>query len=216
MKITWKSTHYGQVGFHAELQEYDAVPPVESLLLDHSPASVNLEREAMAAYLAFGHWTSGDLQLPHRLGPNTAAAIERDMSQVPVRPSPIEYYPKPLELGLRNVHVGFEADYVRNDVSTIAVLPASDWSGALRGLSSLAIASNAFVFDIAASTESSSHIRSRLAVAVLFSGDLSADTLVVNGDGVDETERKKLTALLLAVRLGLRFRDPDAQPPSNE
>lgn len=207
MKITWKSTHYGQVGFHAELQEYDAVPPAESLLLDHAPASVNLEREAMAAYLAFGHWTSGDLQLPHRLGPNTAAAIERDMSHVPVRPSPIEYYPKPLELGLRNVHVGFEADYVRNDVASIAILPASAWTGALRGLTSLAIASNAFVFDVAASSDTTRGIRSRLAVAVLFAGDLSADTLIVNGDDVPKSERDRLTALMLAVRLGMHFSD---------
>lgn len=205
MKVTWKSTHYGQVGFHAELQEYDAVPPAESLLLDHAPASMNLEREAMAAYLAFGHWTSGDLQLPHRLGPNTAGAIERDMKHVPIRPSPVEYYPKPLELGLRDVCVGFDASYVRNDIPSIAVLPASEWSGALRGLASLAITSNAFVFDTAASTEATRGVRSRLAVAVLFAGDLSADTLVINAEGVPKTERQRLTALLLAVRLGTRF-----------
>lgn len=205
MKITWKSTNYGQIGFHTELQEYDAVPPAESLLLDHAPASMNPEREAIAAYLAFGHWTSGDLQLPHRLGPNTAAAIEHDMRHVAVRPSPVEYYPKPLEFGLREVHVGFDADAVRNDVSSIAVLPASEWSGALRGLKSLAIASNAFVFDIAASKDTTQGIRSRLAVAVLFAGDLSADTLVVNANGVPEAERERLTALLLAVRLGIRF-----------
>lgn len=207
MKITWKSTIYGQVGFHAELQEYDASPPAESLLVDHAPASTNLEREAIAAYLAFGHWTSGDLQLPHRLGPNTAAAIERDMRHVPVRPSPVEYYPKPLELGLRDVHVGFEASDVRNDISSIAILPASEWSGALRGLTSLAIASNAFVFDITASSDTSRGIRARLAVAVLFAGDLSADNLIVNGDGVPETERERLRALMLAVRLGIQFTD---------
>lgn len=205
MKITWKSTYYGQVGFHTELQEYDAVPPAESLLVDHAPASMNLEREAMAAYLAFGHWTSGDLQLPHRLGPNTATAIENDMKHVPVRPSPIEYYPKPLELGIREVHVGFDTSYVRNDVASIAVLPASEWSGSIRGLRSLSVSSNAFVFDTAASTDTAPGIRSRLAVAVLFAGDLSADTLIVNGDSIPEAEKTRLTALLLAVRLGIIF-----------
>lgn len=205
MKITWKSTYYGQVGFHTELQEYDAVPPAESLLMDHAPTSMNLEREAMAAYLAFGHWTSGDLQLPHRLGPNTAAAIEADMKHVPIRPSPVEYYPKPLELGIREVHVGFDSGHVRNDVPSIAVLPASEWSGSLRGLTSLSIASNAFVFDRAVSTDSTVGIRARLAIAVLFAGDLSADTLVVNGEYISDVERARLTALLLAVRLGILF-----------
>ncbi len=205
MKITWKGTNSGQVGFHAELQEYDAVPPADALLMDHSPSSINPEREAMAAYLAFGHWTSGDLQLPHRLGPNTAAAIEQDMQHVPVRPSPIEYYPKPLELGLRNVHVGFDSTYVRNDIPSIAVLPASAWTGALRGLASVSVCSNAFIFDDAASTTTSPSIRSRLAVAVLLAGDLSADELIVDGRGVPESERKKLAALMLSVRLGIRF-----------
>lgn len=205
MKITWKSTNYGQIGFHTELQEYDAVPPAESLLLDHAPASMNPEREAIAAYLAFGHWTSGDLQLPHRLGPNTAAAIEHDIRHVAVRPSPVEYYPKPLELGMRDVRVGFDASYVRNDVPSIAVLPASEWSGSLRSLASLAVVSNAFVFDTVASTDTSQGIRSRLAVAVLFAGDLSADTFVVDGEHIPGIEREKLTALLLAVRLGIRF-----------
>lgn len=209
MKITWKGTNYGQVGFHTELQEYDAVPPVDSLVMDHAPATMNLEREAMAAYLAFGHWTSGDLQLPHRLGPNTAAAIERDMKHVPVRPSPVEYYPKPLELGIRNVHVGFDAVNIRNDMPSIAVLPASEWSGSMRGLASLAVASNAFVLDLAASTDTTQTIRSRLSVALLFAGDLSADTLIVAGDNIPQAERDRLKALLLAVRLGLQFTDSE-------
>ncbi|GAA0037286.1 hypothetical protein [Brevibacterium metallidurans] len=205
MKVTWKGTNYGQVGFHTELQEYDAVPPVDSLLMDHAPAFVNPEREAMAAYLAFGHWTSGDLQLPHRLGPNTATAIENDMKHVPVRPSPVEYYPKPLELGIREVYVGFTPADIRNDVPSIAILPASEWSGSMRALSSLAVASNAFVFDLAASPHPVIAIRARLAIALLFAGDLSADTLIVDGEGISDIERKRLSALFISVRIGIRF-----------
>lgn len=204
MKITWKGTLSGQVGFHAELQEYDADPPVESLLLDHAPVAMNPEREAIAAYLAFGHWSSGDLQLPHRLGPNTAAAIERDIRHVAVRPGPIEYYPKPLELGIREVHVGFDASYVRDDPATIAVLPGSGWTGALRTLRSIAISSNAFALDMAASQDFAA-IRARLAVAVLFAADISADTLVLTASDLPETERSRIRELLLAVRLGVDF-----------
>lgn len=204
MKITWKGTHSGQVGFHTELFEYDAVPPVESLLLDHAPATTNLEREAVAAYLAFGHWTSGDLQLAHRLGPNTASAIERDMQFVTVRPSPVEYYPKPLELGVREVYVGFDESFVRNDPPSIAVLPASQWNGSLRALHSIATGSNAFALDAAASASYPS-IRARLSVAVLLAGDLSADSLVISANGLPEFEKYRLRELLLAVRLGVRF-----------
>lgn len=204
MKITWKGTLSGQVGFHAELQEYDAVPPVESLLLDHAPVTMNPEREAVAAYLAFGHWSSGDLQLPHRLGPNTAAAIERDMRHVAVRPSPIEYYPKPLELGIRDVRVGFDASYVRDDIAAIAVLPGSGWTGSVRTLHSIAVASNAFALDVAAS-QGYPAIRAKLAVAVLFAADMSADSLSIADNELPESEKARLRELLLSVRLGITW-----------
>lgn len=204
MKITWKGTLTGQVGFHAELQEYDAVPPVDSLLIDHAPASMNPEREAVAAYLAFGHWTSGDLQLPHRVGPNTAAAIEQDMQHIAIRPGPIEYYPKPLEIGSRKVHLGFDANSVKDAMPAIAVLQSTSWVGALRAMQSVAVASNAFTLDRAVS---STHecIRSRLAVGVLFAADLSADTLIVSGSNIPELEKARLANLLLSVRLGVHF-----------
>lgn len=208
MRISWKSTLFGQFGFHAELQEYDATPPIGSLLMDKAPASMNLEREALAGYLAFGPWVSGDLHLPHKLGPNTAAAIENDMSLVTVRPSPIEYYPKPLEIGLREVAVGFDPTFI-SAIPSIAVLQASEWSGSIRGLQSVAVASNAFALDSMAS-ESFAGIRARLAVAVLFAGDVSADVLVVHSpSSLPEPEKDRLTRLLLAVRLGVRFVEPD-------
>lgn len=168
---------------------------------------MNLEREAIAAYLAFGHWTSGDLQLPHRLGPNTAAAIERDMKHVSVRPSPIEYYPKPLEIGTREVHVGFNESNLSQDVPSISILAASHWTGAIRSLSSIAVASNAFAFDFATSSERTQSIRAQLAVAVLFAGDMSADTFIMNGSRIPEHERERIAALLLAVRIGVQFTD---------
>lgn len=204
MKITWKGTQTGQVGFHAELQEYDAVPPVGSLLIDHAPSSMNLEREAMAGYLAFGHWTSGDLQLPHRLGPNTAAAIERDMQHVSVRPSPIEYYPKPLETGHRRVRVAFTPANISGELPTLTVLPASEWTGSMRSLQSVVVASNAFALDSAASNGIEA-IRARLAVAVLFAGDLSADILNIYAPRLDPGEERRIRELLLAVRLGVEF-----------
>lgn len=203
MRITWKSTHYGQVGLHAELDEYDATPPVDALLMDHAPMLKNPEREGIAAYLAFGRWVSGDLALPHKIGPNTAAAIERDLELVHVRPRPIEYYPKPLEIGVREVSVHFE--HAGDSCgSSITVLPASRWSGSIRGLQSVSVASNAIAFDDSLSGSFRS-VRARLAIAVLFAADVSANTLVVRGDLIAGTERHRIEALLLSTRLGVRY-----------
>lgn len=209
MKIIWETTAYGQVGFRVELHEYDAVPPVDALLMDATPSSTNMEREAVAAYLAFGHWVSGDLQLPHGLGPATARAIEEDLSLVSVHPSPVEYYPKPLEIGVREVVVGFDESFISRPWS-ITALPSSEWSGALRGLRSLVVPNNAFALDAAASG-SFTAFRARLAVAVLFAGDLSADVLVVHPpDVVPDQEKERIRKLLLATRLGVSFVDPHA------
>ncbi|MGP9747370.1 hypothetical protein [Brachybacterium sp. AOP29-B2-41] len=205
MKISWQGTSYAQVGFRVELDEYDASPPVRELLLDHAPVFLNPEREAIAAYLAFGFWASGNLQLPHKLGPNTASAIERDLGHVEIRPNPIEYYPKPLDGGIRGVHVKFSRSGVLGHEPTIAILPTSEWVGSMRSLDSILLGSNAFTLD-AASSVSFEQIRARLAVAVLLAGDLSADVLHVSvpsefpGD-----EKSRLVDLLLATRLGLVF-----------
>lgn len=205
MKISWKSTNYGQTGFHIDqLGEYDATPPVDALLLDRAPRTLNPERQAIAAYLAFSPWLSGDLQLPQKLGPNTAAAIERDLAHVQVRPSPVEYYPKPLEVGLREVSVVVDQLGHNGSGAFINVLRTSEWAGSMRGLQSIAVSSNAFTLDAAASTESPS-IRARLAVAVLFAGELSADILRLAADpAITDAEVDSLRSLLLAARLGLK------------
>ncbi|MGP9613502.1 hypothetical protein ACT3TE_09605 [Brachybacterium sp. AOP42-B2-9] len=204
MKISWKSTNYGQTGFHVDkLGEYDATPPVDALLLDRAPRTLNPERQAIAAYLAFSPWISGELHLPQRLGPNTAAAIERDLAHVQVRPAPVEYYPKPLEVGLREVSVVLDELGHSGNGAFINVVRASEWAGSLRGLQSIVVSSNAFALDSAASTETPS-IRARLAVAVLFAGEISADILVLpQGLALSDAELDSLRSLLLAARLGL-------------
>lgn len=209
MRIEWQHTPQGSVGFRAQPEEYDAVPPVDALLMESSPNLLNPERKAIAAYLAFGRWTSGDLTLDFKFGPTTASAIERDTSHLDIRPGPIEYYPKPLSVGTDEVAVTFHArNWTDPNTTTLSVLPSSDWAGGLRSLSSIAIASNAFALDHASSNHTTS-IRARLAVAVLFSEELAADTLVVSSEEtIDEQERFRLTNLLLAARLGLLFQDP--------
>lgn len=208
MKITWSTTNYGQTGFHIEhLGEYDAQPPVNSLLMDRAPRTMNPERQAIAAYLAFSPWISGDLHLPQRLGPNTAAAIERDHEHVQIRPVPIEYYPKPLEIGHRRAELVLDSFGHSGDSAFINIVRASDWAGSIRGLKSISVASNAFTLDAAAAHNEVS-IRARLAVAVLFAGELSVDALILPDDIViSEREFESLRKLLLAARIGFEVKD---------
>lgn len=209
MKLIWKSSHYGQIGFHVESRhEYDSFPPVSSLTLDHAPTDVNREREAISAYLAFGAWVSGDLELPHRLGPNTASAIERDLALVSIRPSPIEYYAKPLDQGSKVVDVHFGPTGLLANGPAICVLRSAEWNGALTTVNCIGVASNAFALD-AAVKGSFESIRARLAVAVLFAGELSADSLRVHLDGiyVPVEERRRIVELTLSARLGIQFLD---------
>ena len=210
MKFNWGTQERARIGLHVELGEYDASPPVTSLLLDYAPLSMNPERLAIAAYLAFGSWASGDFLLPTKLGPATASAIERDLKHVDVRPGPIEYYPKPLEVGVREVSLLITKEPTLScSDSTIAVLPSSSWNGGMRGLRSITVASNAFALDIAASSTPES-IRARLAVGVLFAGDLSADCISIQcSQPLPDSEKSRISALLLSVRLGARFVELD-------
>lgn len=207
MKLTWKGTYTNQVGFHVEeLAEYDAEPPVRSMLLDHGPTHKNPEREAIAAYLAFGRWASGDFVLPRKHGPNTARAIENDMKHVPLRPQPIEYYPKPLDIGIRTIDLWFTPDRIGVD-NSISILPGAQWNGSIRTTLSLAVASNAHILD-SSGIQGRRSVRARLAAAVLFADDLSADVLRIHPDApVDEAEQARLSDLLGAARLGVEFID---------
>lgn len=207
MRIEFEESVHARATLRCIPEEYDATPPVSELYLDCVPVALNPERLAIAAYLAFGHWASGDFQLPRKLGPNTAAAIERDLSHVSIRPGPIEYYPKPLEVGIRDIDVS-----IGNGIAdtrspyTINIYESSGWNGALRSLNSISVSSNAFAIDAARPTTHQS-IRAQLAVAVMLAAELSADRLVVNDTcNIQASERRQIESLLLASRLGICFR----------
>lgn len=206
MKIKWVNNSLGQSGFKATAVEYDALLPVDTLWMDKAPQKMNPEREAIAAYLAFGEFASGEFELYRKMGPTTATAMVADSEPTQLFPQPIEYYPKPLPLGLRKGYVGVSPDILGKDLdgidAVIAVLPSDQWNGSMTSHKKLAVASNGFLIDAL----NRGGIRARLAVAVLFAEDLNIDSLLVPGDLVpDEQERKALEDLLLACRLGLQF-----------
>lgn len=199
MKIERKLGLGGRYQLVSVLGEYDAHPPVDRLIIDHQPRAENPELVGMACYLAFGNWCGGELQLPVKIGPATADAMARDSARagVGLLPAPIEYYPKPLPLGVREIRVSRSLD--RMPADTILDVRIDQWSGSMRSHTSVILPTNSFLFD-----SQSGGVRAHLAVAVLFANDIQADQLVVEGV-VSEAEMERLTALLSAVRIGVRF-----------
>lgn len=201
MIISWR--HDDELS--AEPGEYDAFPPVGSLRIGTRPMQLSPDREAIASYLAFGAWNSGDLALPRAVSPATAEAIEADAIPVRVRPRDIRYVPMALPRGRRTVDLVFDRPGTDSPAETIAVVPTTGMRGALAAGRSMTIASNAFALDAAAETGSPC-FRARLAVAVFFSEDMEVDALHLQVDSSPCTEEAvRLRALLSSVNLGLHF-----------
>lgn len=199
MKVQPKHGPGGRYVLVATLGDYDGFPPTDAFIVDHQPRVINPERLGMACYLAFGSWCGGELHLPVKVGPATANAMVRDAapSGISLHPNPIEYYPKPLPIGTRELKLTRELAVV--NAATIQDLQIDQWSGSLRSHSSVIVPSNSFLFD-----STSGGIRAHLAVAMLFANDAQADLVVVENE-VEECEKERLTELFGAVRLGIRF-----------
>lgn len=200
MKIRTNPLPSMQFSLSVELHEYDAVPPVNQLLLDRRPRIRQNDRDAIAAYLAFGQWAAAGFSLPAKISPATAEAIRADshMSGGLVA-EPIEYYPKALPIGSTKVVVTRAIGRSFLEQPELAVLQADTWNGAMGTTRSLALGSNAFVLD------GDSSVRAHLAVAVLFATDLDADCFALEASQVPEQEQHRLRSLLSAVRLGIDF-----------
>lgn len=206
MIIRWK----GETALEPTAGEYDAIPPLNALHLGAGPRTLSADREAIAAYLAFGAWTSGDLTLPRPLSPATAEAIERDALPIRIRPREVQYAPTALPRGSRSVEVFTDHPPGPTDDVTIVVLPNVGTDGALRSRTSLTISSNAVALDMAARPGEES-CRARLAIAVLVAEDMDADQLRLHAPSpLPEVEVNRLRALLSSVNLGL---DVEVCPP---
>lgn len=187
-----------QFAISYELVEYDAFPPMGALLVDRAPRARNNDRDAVAAFLAFGAWAGTSITLPNRVSPATAEAVRRDSKLFGLSVEPIEYYPKKLPIGAARVMVSTD---LAADLATphLAVLRSDRWNGTLGTSRSLAVGSNAIFI------EPKQPLRQILAVAVLFAEDLDADCLVVSESHASADERRRLRDLLSAVRLGIDF-----------
>lgn len=199
MILSWESHEGGAVSLVARVQEYDAIPPIDSLKIDALPSRRHPDREVLASYLAFGRWTSGDLVVPDGPSPLVAEAIEQDASPMRVRPREVTYAARSLPHGRYRVSV---VDYLPSTQSPdrqLAVVPNVLARGVFETARQFIVPSNAF----ALGEEPASRLRSLLAVAVLFAADIDADALCVKIDGVSPEDVARLVALLQCVNLEL-------------
>lgn len=203
MKINIKKNTYAPFNLVSERGEYDAIPPVDTLQVDFAPQLLNSDRLAIASYLVFGDFSSGEFELPIKCSPAAAEAIEQDAAPVQLRPAPIEYYPKALSIGQITAAVQFDLAPASKEHGTVSVLPSDRYNGMIAGHKQLIVSSNAFLFDSLNHRQSS--IRARLAVAVLFAEDFGIDTLRIENIKIEADEKTALVRLLSACRLGLEF-----------
>lgn len=181
-------------GYEVELSEYDSVPPSSKLLVDEFPEDIDPNREAVALYLIFRNWCGGEFTVPRWMSPHTGEVLAADASPVRLNPAPFEFYPKGLPIGTRTIECHDSMNGLKED--TIAVLPAHLWSGAVRGYNSVAVSSNAFVFQ-----QDEHDIAPLIGIAVLFADNLNADTIRVQ-EKIGAEHEREIAALLSSVRLG--------------
>ena len=197
MRFNIKTNLYGRWGANVVLSEYDAIPPIGNIAFDARPLSLNPEVEAAALTLLFGRFSGGDLEFAHKIGPNTAKAIQRYLEPTISFVTPIEYYPKPLPLGEATTIVSESLADVSAD-SAFVSLRTDQYNGAVKNHTSIAVASNSFTLK-----QSPVDLRPALASAMLFAEDLEVGRFLVPQGSIENFE--DVQKLLSAVRINLEL-----------
>lgn len=195
MRFSVKSNLYGRWGIHVELGEYDAVPPTNNVAFEATPFKINPEVEAVALTLLFGRFSGGEMEFAHKVGPNTAKAIQRYLEPTMGFITPIEYYPKPLPLGTETIRVDESSDFSIGESSFMS-LRADHFNGAIKTHTSMAVANNSFTLK-----QDKLDIRPTLACALLFAEDLEASCFEVPNHSIANFDQ--VQKLLSAARINL-------------
>ena len=202
MRITYATTPAHEAELRAHVEDYDAYPPVRSLLIDYEPVARHPDRLALAAYLAFGRFASGRLEVPGWVSPALAAAIRTDSWGLVEDVGPVEYHPKGLPEGVTAARLSTALPPRAGDEAVIAVLPSDRWNGCLRSQRSLLVGANSHML-----AGDPAGVRAHLAVAVLVAEDMAVDSIAVSASQAGEDQLGALAALLQPARLGLEVVD---------
>lgn len=210
MRFSWiTDDHAGRTGIRAEPGRYDAIPVLDSLLIDGAPLPTNDDRFAVAATLTFGRYVSGCLELPQPCSPATAAAIARYLAPVTATVGPVTLEPRALPMGT-GVCVSLEQDDPfearprtagAQRTFVLRSLRSDRYAGSLAGDTSLDVATNAWLH--ARPYDRPLEARAALlAIAVLHADSLQIDEIVVRDGGFTSVEVARVRDLLAASRLG--------------
>lgn len=203
MRISKSRNSLRQVAYAVELSEYDAEPPSRTWLLDELPDKINPELEAVALYLVFGPWCGGEFVVPQKMGPNTAASISGHAG-VEFFPGPIEYYPKRLAIGKRQIRL--TSEITETGAATLVTLNLDEWNGSLKSTDSLILASNTNLF-----AKASDNPAALIAPAVLLAEELSMMSLdVLDFVDLEDLQSEKPLLQAAGIRLAEGNRNADS------
>jgi hypothetical protein len=217
VKISWVSgDHSGRWGVRAVPEAYDAVPHLDTLLMDGSPLQLNHDRLAVAAALTFGRYVSGSLELAKACSPATAAAIARYLAPAHATVTPVTLEPRALPIGAGVCIAADEDDEFvapknargARRVFVLRGLRSDRFAGSLATMESLDIATNAWLH--ARPGDGALQLRaSSVAVAVLYAETLQVDEIAVPPLACQESDVKRVRDLLGSARLGFSVLEGD-------
>lgn len=217
MKIKWVANDgYGRFGFKAEPGEYDGVPPLDSLLFDGTPATISNDRMSAAAALAFGEFTSGELELPKDITPEVAGAVQDFLLPRRVFPGPVHFAARALpdgetrlllNPGLEEPELDTHNEWGAAREVLLDLRPAGTWAGQLASVERISLATNAPLFGAQYAEDDVRRVHASIAVALIFAESLKARTLVLHrkyaahGDQLD-----RLVQFLAPCGMGIDLR----------
>lgn len=213
MKIQYRGrVQDGRFLLTATPDSQDATPTFNELSFDWDPVFKNDDILSVAAVLAFGAQCSGPLTLPRHVSPEVAQAIEEFISPVWVSVSPITFEPRanPMATGRLKVTSDLSkwklesSTFGEQRVESLAVLPASQFSGFITSPDGVIVASNAQ--EMAALGQPANYVLPFIAVAALYAETLHCYTIELESDlagKIDAETFRSVQKLLLSCRLSL-------------
>lgn len=211
MILEWQGRNaLGQYSIVAEAGEYDAIPPIDRLIIDRDMMVVNNDSLSLAATLAFGQYCSGTITMPRKVSAEFASAVQSALAPTWVQVSPVDLEPfaAPLGSGFLFVSDGLTLfDTVPNRWGTprnsrLTVLDSTRWAGSILSTDSIAVSSNAHTLSQFAGAGLG--FLPFMAVGVLFMESLRCGTMVVPDDAIaDDGTFVKVSRMVGAANFGL-------------
>lgn len=208
MKVSWSDMPgINAVGLVATPGEIDGYPLVGKLAVGAAPVTLTADRLAVASVLAFSAYQSGQLTLDKPISALTAKTISNFFAPRWTHVTPLH----PSNLPIPRGHVVLYVAPEGNDIEapdgcdiTLSV-QRSDWATGIHSIGdTVSIASNAWMHTVG-EPQSFEYYLPFLAVAVLFSEDLSVDRIVLPKNVQrDASMQRKVQDLLACAGLGLQ------------